>query len=251
MANPPASQKGAPPSPPPNADLPPLTLTTLTTRPDKAAALKLIADSIAQQRQQSAFTLATHPLPLSVLIAVLAAIYHFAWAQKPTTRDAGTIMMLTSGAVMTYLLAIRLLTAGYLRAAEAVSWDFLLPPTTTATTEAGEEDVVIGTHYGSDLIGALVLRLERTPSNGGKGVIRAWTTRLRYRGKGIGGDMLREAVRVTRERLGPDAGVEFAREHANGVRVLPEMFEGGFRKGEVRARKALAGVLAEGQGRGR
>ncbi|KAK4130670.1 hypothetical protein BT67DRAFT_364926, partial [Trichocladium antarcticum] len=227
--------------------LPPLTVTTLTTRPDKAAALRLIADSIAQQRQQSAFAIATHPLPLALLLAALAAVYHFAWAsQTPRARDAGTVMMLASGAITTYLLGIRLVTAGYLRAAEAVGWDFLRAP--QRQEEEEEEDVVVGTRYGSDLIGALVLRLERPVLDGStepKGVIRAWTTKMRYRGKGIGGDMLREAVRVARERLGPDARVEFASDHANGVRVLPGIFEGPVRKSELRAARALERVPKE------
>ncbi len=83
---------------------------------------------------------------------------------------------------------------------------------------------------------------------GGKGVIRAWTTRLRYRGKGLGGDLLREAVRITKERCGRDAEVGFAREHANSTMVLPEMFNGTFRRSEMRAARALEAVLADFEG---
>jgi hypothetical protein len=249
-----------------NDDIPPLSLEILTTRQDKAAALRLVADSIAQQRQQAAFHLVFHPLPLAVLIAVLAAIYRYTWAAN-TRHDLGTALMLASSAGMTYLLAIRYVTSGYLRAAEALSWDFITAPN-------GTEDLVLGTRYGSDIIGALVLRIERPFSEssgsgnggsgrrkshsrqnslrrGGTGVIRAWTTRLRYRGRGVGGDMLREAVRVTRERCGKDAEVGFAREHANSVVVLPEMFNGALRKGEVRAARALEKVLGEWDGRRR
>ncbi|KAK4121608.1 hypothetical protein N657DRAFT_111870 [Parathielavia appendiculata] len=254
-------------------DIPPLSLEILTARADKAAALRLVADSIAQQRQQAAFHLVFHPLPLAALIAALAAIYRYTWAQN-TRHDLGTALMLASSACMTYLLAIRYVTSGYLRAAEELSWGFITNPSN------GEEDLVLGTRYGADIIGALVLRLEPSEDNlrpnsngsggsnrsrkshsrqnslkgrktGGTGVIRAWTTRLRYRGRGLGGDMLREAVRVTRERCGRDAEVGFAREHANSTMVLPEMFNRPFRKGEIRASRALEKVLAEWDGRRR
>lgn len=255
-----------------NDNIPPLSLELLTSREDKAAALKLVADSIAQQRQAAAFHLVFHPLPLAVILAVLAAIYRYAWTQN-SQHDLGTVLMLASGAIMTYLTAIRFLTSGYLRTAEELSWDFL-----TAGRDGGEEDLVFGTRYGPDVVGALVLRLERpSPASdgnnggggggggrrkahsrqnsfklkGGRGLIRAWTTRLRYRGKGLGGDLLREAVRVTRERCGKDAEVGFAKEHANSIMVLPEMFNGPFRKGEMRAARALERVIGERDGRRR
>ncbi|KAK3292077.1 uncharacterized protein B0H64DRAFT_220748 [Chaetomium fimeti] len=254
-------------------NIPPLSLELLTSREDKAAALKLVADSIAQQRQAAALHLVFHPLPLAAILAVLAAIYRYAWTQN-SQNDLGTVLMLVSGAIMTYLTAIRFFTSGYLRAAEEVSWDFL-----TAGRDGDEEDLVLGTRYGPDVVGAVVLRLERPTSSsdgnggggtgggggrrkahsrqnsfklkGGRGVIRAWTTRLRYRGRGVGGDLLREAARVTRERCGKDAEVGFAKEHANSIMVLPEMFNSPFRKGEMRAARALERVLGERDGRRR
>lgn len=238
-------------------EIPPLSLDVLTTRDDKVAALKLVADSIAQQRQQASVSLIFHPLCLAVLGAALAAVYQFAWVRHE--RDLGLGVTMFCGVVMSYLLAVRYFASPYLQLAEELGWSWL------SLDEAGaEEDLVLGTRFGGELIGALVLRLEpgpggaggggrkrngghsRSPSlKGGKGVVRAWTTRLRYRGRGIGGDMLREAVRVTRERCGRDAEVGFAREHANSAVVLPEMFNGPFRNSEVRAARALEGVLAD------
>ncbi|KAL2015495.1 hypothetical protein VTK56DRAFT_5367 [Thermocarpiscus australiensis] len=259
----------------PEGDVPSLSIDILTTRADKVAALKLIADSIAQQRQEAAWNLVSHPLLLAPLVAVLAAIYRYAYVQNH--HDLGTAMMLSSSAIMTYLLAIRYLTAGYLHAAESLSWDFL-----TAGSPTGEEDLVIGTRFGSDLIGALVLRLERPapsrPSSaddnggsrsssssssssrrkspgrassfkGGQGIIRAWTTKLRYRRHGVGRDMLREAVRVTRQYCGGNARVGFARDHANSAVVLPEMFNKPFRKREMEAARVLEEVVVEWEGR--
>lgn len=238
-----------------DSDIPPLSLDILTTKPDKVSALKLVADSVAQQRQQASLALVFHPLCLAVLACLLAAAYQIAWVRR--SRDLGTLMTLASGAVMSYLLAIRYFAGPYIRLAEEVGWDFLL------SEESGEEDLVLGSKYGGEIIGALVLRLEPAAPNhvgggkrksrnvnlkGGKGVVRAWTTRLRYRGKGLGGDLLREAVRITKERCGRDAEVGFAREHANSAMVLPEMFNGTFRKNEMKAARALEAVLADWEG---
>lgn len=245
-----------PPSPSPLAtnpplapldDIPPLSLDILTTDDDKIDALRLVADSVAQQRQQASFTLVKHPVLLGSLGVLLGGVYQYAFIHRG--QDFGTALMLASGLIMTYLVAIRFVASGYIQAAEALRWDWLV-------AEDGEEDVVIGTRFGQDLIGALVLRLEPNPAlagkkknrslslKGGKGVIRAWTTKLRYRGQGVGEDMLREAVRVTRERCGKDAEIGFAKEHANSTKVLPEVFNGVFRRQEMRAARTLEEVVA-------
>lgn len=241
-------------------DIPPLSLDVLTSRNDRVDALKLVADSIAQQRQRAAFGLIFHPILCAGLLAALGVTYQLSWASRPAgDRDFGVVMTLTAGVVMAYLLTIRFATSGYLQLAEDLKYDWLVSPDT------GDEDVVIGTRYGSELIGACVLRLEPGPATsprrrsrhsqnshhylrGGKGVVRAWTVRLRYRGRGVGADMLHEAVRITRERCGKDAEVGFAAEHANSQMVLPEMFNRTFRKGERRAAGALEKVLGEWEG---
>lgn len=241
--------------PQPNLDdIPPLSLDVLTTRSDRVDALNLIADSVAQQRQRASYGLIFHPLLVSGLALALAITYQLTWARKPRyDRDFGIIMILFSGVVMTYLLAVRYATAGYIQLAEDLGWDWLVSPDT------GDEDVVVGARFGSEIIGALVLRLETSPATprkkrgghslrGGKGVVRAWTTKLRYRGKGVGADLLHEAVRVTREKCGKDAEVGFAAEHANSNMLLPEMFNRNFRKGERRAALALEKVLGEWEG---
>ncbi|OIW31981.1 hypothetical protein CONLIGDRAFT_652839 [Coniochaeta ligniaria NRRL 30616] len=238
-----------------DADIPPLSLDILTAKDDKISALKLVADSIAQQRQQASLNLVFHPLCLAILAALLAGAYQIAWVRRD--RDLGTLLTLASGAVMSYLVAIRYAAGPYIQLAEQLQWSFLL-------SEDGEEDIVLGSKYGNEVIGTLVLRLEPSGHHagggsgkkksrsaalkGGKGVIRAWTTRLRYRGKGLGGDLLREAVRITKERCGRDAEVGFAKEHANSHMVLPEMFNGPFRKTEMKAARALEAVLADWEG---
>lgn len=235
-------------------DIPPLSLDVLTSRNDKIDALKLVADSIAQQRQRASYGLIFHPVLAAGLIVAIGVTYQLTWGRRPAhERDFGLAMTLIAGVVMAYLLAIRYVTVGYIQLAEDLKWDWLV------SADTGDEDVVIGTRYGTEIIGACVLRLEPNPSvprkknraqnlRGGKGVIRGWTVRLRYRGTGVGADMLHEAVRVTRERCGKDAEVGFAAEHANSQMVLPEMFNRVFRQGERRAAGALEKVLAQWEG---
>lgn len=237
-------------------DIPPLSLEVLSSREDKASALHLIADSIAQQRQAASFALVSHPVPLAGLVLALGAAYQFSYGR---TGDLGTALTLFSGVVMTYLLAVRYATSGYIPLAEAVSWSFIRPAGDASSPD--EEDLVLGARFGDEVIASLVLRLEpavpvavagatgrrrnKASFRGGKGLIRAWTTKLRFRGKGVGADLLHEAVRITRERCGRDAEVGFALEHANSQIVLPEFFNGVFRKRERWAAKMLDGVLAE------
>ncbi|KAI0889063.1 uncharacterized protein GGS22DRAFT_66872 [Annulohypoxylon maeteangense] len=239
-----------PPSNPVPDDLPPLSVGIMDSESDKVDALNLVTDSIAQQRQSASYHLIFHPYLLAVLAVALGIAYQWSWRIK---RDLGTALMLHSGVVMTYLLAIRYCTGQYIQVAENMKWNWMV-------SEDSEEDTVIGVRFGKDLIGALVLRLEPNPSlagkkrsrnsvlRGGKGVIRAWTVKLKYRNKGVGIDLLHEAVKVTREKCGRDAEVGFAKEHANSTMVLPEVFNGLFRKDEQRAAKALEKVLSEWEG---
>ncbi|KAI4869588.1 hypothetical protein F4820DRAFT_383998 [Hypoxylon rubiginosum] len=239
-----------PPSNPVPDDLPPLSVGVVDGEIDKVDALNLVTDSIAQQRQSSSYHLIFHPYLLAILSVGLAIAYQYSWRIK---RDLGTAFMLHSGVIMIYLLTIRYITGSYIQVAENMKWSWMV-------SEDGEEDTVIGVRFGKDLIGALILRLEPNPNlagkkrnrssalRGGKGVIRAWTVKLKYRHKGVGADMLHEAVKITRDRCGKDAEIGFAKEHANSTTVLPEAFNGAFRKDEQRAAKALERVLSEWEG---
>ncbi|KAK0666100.1 hypothetical protein QBC41DRAFT_305541 [Cercophora samala] len=270
----PTPQSSRPATPIPAAldddEIPPLTLEVLSSKQDKLSALKLIADSIAQQRQTASSHIIFHPFPLSCLLATLAVTHRYLLSES----DLGTALMILSSLVTTYLLAVRYLTSPFIRLAESVTPSFL---------GSEEEDTVIACRYGDEIIGATVLHISRpgggasdpnfkrhkqrgslSSFKGGKGVIRAWTVKLRYRGKGVGGDMLREAVRLTKEKCGRDGEVGFARGHANAglipvggkgekgdgegreEMVLPEWLNRGWlRKSERRAAQALERVVGE------
>lgn len=79
------------------------------------------------------------------------------------------------------------------------------------------ENIVIVSKWGEEeIIGSLVMRVSRKEK---KAVIRAWTVKLRYRGKGVGRGLLEEGVRVAKEKgVGK---VEFEREHASEFRPPP------------------------------
>ncbi|KAI0457508.1 hypothetical protein F5B21DRAFT_80830 [Xylaria acuta] len=247
-------------------DLPSLSTSILETQPEKEDALRLIADSIAQQRQTSSSHLIFHPFLLPPLAAALAGAYQYAWAYR---QDVGTSLLTICGVIMTYLLGIRYFTGGYIQAAEELRWSWL-SPTSSPDPPPSEQDLILGVHFGKQLIGALVLRLEPSPSSthvsngggggggrrrsrtsllrGGRGVIRAWTVRLKYRGQGVARDLLHEAVRLARERCGREAEVGFAAEHANSKMFLPEPFNTPFRRSERKAAKSLEKVLADWEG---
>ncbi|KAF5984761.1 hypothetical protein FBULB1_3210 [Fusarium bulbicola] len=225
-------------------DIEPLSLEVLDKPHDKVEGMRLVADSIAQMRQRASLNLVFHPLCLAGLSATLAAIYHFGGV----TRDSGLGMTVSCGVIMSYLMGIRYLANGYISLAERLRWNWLC-------ADDGEEDTLLAARLNQDIIGTLVLRLEPNPTSshrrrrslslrGGKGVIRAWTTNLNYRGKGVGKDLLQEAVRVTKERCGKDAEVGFAQEHANSAMLLPGIFNAPFRRDEVRATRALDGILS-------
>ncbi|CAK7568260.1 MAG: hypothetical protein SEPTF4163_006246 [Sporothrix epigloea] len=248
-------------------DIPPLSLGVLTEHADKVDALKLVADSIAQQRQTASRSMVFHPLNLAGLTATLGVAF-----QVNSNRDLGVNLSIMSGIIMAYLMTIRYFTAQYIPLAEDLNWDWILPIQHDGELDTdAEEDKIIGAKFGDEIIGALVLRLvppnteqlsssaatasttsrkKRSPSSinnyymGGHGVVRAWTTVLRYRRRGVGSDMLHEAIQVTRDRCGKDANVVFADAHANSVMVVHEIFNRPFRTAEQWAAAALAKALS-------
>lgn len=228
----------------PEDEIPELSLETLDSEYDKAEGLHLVADSIAEMRQQASRSFVTHPASLAGVAAVLTAVY------KATSDDIGRCLLVACGMVMSYLLAVRYYANGYLDLAEKTNWSWL------QRNENRDEDLIIGARYNDDLVGALVLQLKPAVTNsrkknrhftlrGGTGVIRAWTTELKSRGHGIGKDLLEEAVRITKEKCGKDAQVGFAKEHANSTMLLPDLFNGSFKRDEMRAARALEVAVSE------
>ncbi|OJJ50630.1 hypothetical protein ASPZODRAFT_126528 [Penicilliopsis zonata CBS 506.65] len=219
-------------------EIPQLTTYPAADEADQIASLKLIADSVAQQRQLAARSVIFHPVSVGVAMVPLAVAYRILYK---TRGDWPLILTTWAGCVMALLLAVRYLTGGYIDEAERVgTWKWLNTATTTATdTGAGfdsTKSTMLVTKFGENIIGTLVLAEQKKQT----GVIRAWTVKQRYRGKGVGRDLLEEAVKFCRDKGWE--GPVFDDEHANSARVLPGMFNGGFDGGEKRAREMLAGL---------
>lgn len=232
-------------------DIPPLSLDALTTQHDKAEGLQLVADSISEMDPAAAKAVILHPVSLVALLSSWAAIYRFVYMSDMEERDASRALMLASGLTMLYLAAIRFLSSTYATLADSMDRNWLRAP------YGGQDDLILGAKVGPLLVGALVLRLEpskrastvsphkrknrsRSASlKGGKGIIRAWTMASSHRERGIGKELLNEAVRYTKDKCGKDAQVGFAQEHAHSVMVLPALFNAIFRRNEARAAKAL------------
>ncbi|KJK80355.1 hypothetical protein H634G_04594 [Metarhizium anisopliae BRIP 53293] len=216
---PPSPSPPAASSEPPLApidDIPPLSLDALKSQNDKLDGLRLVADSVSEMRHRASKAVVLHPLCLAAVAAAHMAIYQFVYIPN---RDASRALMLASGITMIYMATIRFLTSGYDTLAERMG-----SPATNPKRKS---------------------RSRSASLRGGKGVIRAWTTKPGYRGQGVGKKLLREAVRLARDRCGKDAQVGFALEHANSTMLLPAMFNKAFRKDEVCAAKALEGAVAE------
>ncbi|KAK0391186.1 hypothetical protein NLU13_0687 [Sarocladium strictum] len=250
---PPSSPLAAPPLVPLD-DIPDLFLDTLDSDEEKDEGLHLISDAVAQMRQKAARAVLFHPLPLAGLASSLYLLYRL------TSHDPSRLLFASSVLIISYLLAVRYLTQRYDHLATSIARSWLRP---LPDSNFSEEDIVLGARYDGDtLVGALVLHLKpavqvagghrrkgsRTQHltlRGGTGVVRAWTTKLTHRGQGIGKELLAEAVRITKERCGKDAEVGFAKEHANSTMVLPNIFNGTFRRDEIRAAKALDAAVSE------
>lgn len=223
---------------------PPLSFEVLTDDADKRAALRLVADSIAQQQQLASRAVIFHPLCLAALVLAAALLV---WLPISRRSDVGTILLTLSGLLIGYLTVVRYFTSRYIVLAEAFAWKrFLAGP-------QGRQDMVLAARLGNELIAALVLRIEPPSASGtrrrregvGSGRVRAWTTKLKYRNQGIGRDLLRLAVVVTRTACGTEAPLSFDPHHANSARPLHPTFNQPFKVGEARAVQALAEAKRE------
>lgn len=170
---------------------------------EKINALQLVADSVAQMRQQANNALIFHPLNLAVFVAILALVARYMLNLGYDTIAAG---MTCTGIIFAALASLRILTQGYLRKAESINWDWL-----------GSADVIV-TKFGDDVIGAAVIdwvsgESKTRRKKARRCEIRGWTVKQRYRKKGVGAALLEEAVKESK-RKGAES-LDFAEDHAS------------------------------------
>lgn len=191
-------------------ELPQLSTYTAETEDDRIEGLRLVADSVAQQRQVASKAMMFHPVTLTayVVAVAIAAQYMLRWYE-----DKMMLVTTIGGISMTFLIFIRWMTGGYIGMAEDINMEWL----------GGDRLIVV--KWGEDVIGSLVLgwadndaAKKRGRRRRGKAVVRAWTVALKYRGKGLGGDLLEEAVKVAGER-GAD-GIVFDADHASKFALI-------------------------------
>lgn len=199
------SQK-SPSANPPAIDLlagvPSLSTFVATSSQDRHDALKLVADSVAQQRQMASRAVMSSPLTTALFIALTILVSNLLVREK---GDWALVFTTMGGVVMAGLVGVRWMVGPYLAQAENIArWEWL------------GDDTIISTKYGDKMIGTLVLGWEgeagkknnKKKGKGGRGVIRAWTVLLKYRGKGEGRMLLEEAAKVVQQRNGDGLGFE-------------------------------------------
>ncbi|KAJ5378048.1 uncharacterized protein N7496_005457 [Penicillium cataractarum] len=259
-----------------------------TTASEHITALRLVADSVAQQRQLAARAILFDPICLALLPLVPAGMYYSPYKDR---IDILTILLLSTGALMAFGSIVKWSLGGYLDAAERVgTWRWLYGLEDDNATKMrghyqggvsnkrydGEQVQVRSIHSKRDIvlvtrpdpfgeiIGTIILRIVpitrvsrlSTGSNSSqkrrlntprsmrdcKAIIRAWTVKQSHRGAGIGAWMLKDAIELCLQYgwVGP----EFAMDHANSVRVLPQLFNGWLDAMEARAKKRLRRDIA-------
>jgi hypothetical protein len=232
-----------------------ITTSIATEREDLIAALKLIAESIAQQRQVAARSIIHHWLSWMLTGIVFAGIFLVMY-NGPS--DCGRIILTCTGALMVALLLTRNSVAGYLDLAENTgTWKWLYGPDESENIRSAEKwrsyrllkkhqlgferayDIVVIVRYQSAVIATLVLRVvrcdqpnsnpdmkstapQRPMGQNHAAFIRALTVAYRYRSLGLGGALLRVAVMLREENNWKS--IEFADRHAMSPQVLPKHF---------------------------
>lgn len=191
----------------PLAGVPELRSYLTTNEAERTGALKLVADSVAQQRNATNGAIIFSPINLTVLVAVIAFLGK---VMMDRGYDEWAVGSTSVGLVMAGLIFCRFATARYLREAEAINWEW-----------AGDVDVLV-TKFGDDVIGALLVEWlsgesRKKNKKAWRGLIRAWTVKLKYRGKGVGSGLLDEAVKEAKKK-GAE-GLEFDDTHASAYTV--------------------------------
>lgn len=193
----------------PLAGVPELRTYVATDDEEKTAGLRLVADSVAQMRQTANSILVSHPVNLAVICVVLALVGRYIYE---TRRDVFLTGTTCAGVLMTTFALCRWYTQGYIFMAEGVNWEWL-----------GDADLIV-TKFGDEIIGALVIdwisgESRQKRKKAWRGEIRAWTVRMKYRGKGVGTALLEEVVKEARKK-GAES-VEFSDEHASKCSSSP------------------------------
>jgi GNAT superfamily N-acetyltransferase len=187
----------------PLAGIPDLKTYVAETEEEKLAALKLVADGIAQTRQTANRILMFHPVNFGIFLAFIAFIAQYLYRTR--NNDLGVVITTSSGLVMAAMVTVRRYTNPYIALAEETHISML------------EDSDVLITKFGDEVMGTVIMGWVDGETKGKRrkwrAEIKGWAVRLRYRGKGEGMALLQEAVNLAKKK---DAdGISFAPDHAS------------------------------------
>lgn len=199
----------ATPAEDPMAGVPELKTYIAEEEEEQVAALKLVADSVAQQRQAANSALIFHPLNLAIAVAVISLVARNVYEWKKDAIIAGSTC---SGIIMIGLALCRYATQGYLHRAETINWQWL-----------GDSATIFITKFGDEIMGTVIVDWVPEDSRNRRkkawrGEIKGWAVRLKYRGKGVGSALLDDAVKEFRKK-GADT-IEFSEDHASKSGII-------------------------------
>lgn len=147
---------------------------------ERIDALKLLADSVAQQRQIQNSALLWHPATMSLLVLLVGIIVKMNWESA-----FGTVLLLTCGGVMAAFSMLGRFTVGWLEIAEEVG--------SGKGLKILESKEVVVAVWRNEVIGVIAWSQEKEKE---ETVLKVWgfTVRRRERGRGVGGDLVRTMV---------------------------------------------------------
>ena len=217
----------------------------------RAEALRLIADSVAEQRQAAAKALVLHPYSVTITVLLTGILARYC--------PLRVLFAISTSLIVIALAALYWVTREYPDLAARINQEWLETPQKAQGADNNgnngngngngngvkrhskcEDPVVLVSRLGEEVIGALVLRVVKRER---KAYVRAWTVQSSHRGKGIGAGLLQEGVKVAWGKGARCMGFEAG--HANSYRALPSEFNGSFDEQEARARTLLTELLAE------
>jgi hypothetical protein len=147
--------------------VPALTTAPATTTGARVDALKLVTDSVAQQRAIASRALIYNPALAGAVIAFAAVVSRYLYSER---NELALVATTSAGIVMAALLAVRWAVSGYVPLAEGIGWKWL-----------DDNDDVLVTWFGEEAIGTVVIRWaasgegKRGKKKGKRALIRAWT----------------------------------------------------------------------------
>ena len=153
----------------PSTEPPPLTTSHNPNSEELTNGLKLIADSVAQQRQYASRAVIFNPLVLGVYVLGLSMLWSYMVAGHG--NDKLPVYFTTSaGITMAFLVGVRKVVAGYIVEAEQMGVSWLVDEDKEGPAgKKGRIDEVVVTKFGDEVIGVAVWRIlgDPAPAAGG------------------------------------------------------------------------------------